>query len=429
MLVVAAWALLIACGGTDRARPTEDVRPPPTAPAEDARVPVRGKWRRAVDAPELSTEERRLAAELEALGYADGTMAVLAERTVPTHDPSRAWQGLNLYTSGHAAEAFLTDMDGRVLHAWTADFQTVFPDARVGRRARGANHWRRVALLPDGGLAAIWEGRAMVVLERDGTVRWARDEPFHHHVVLHDGALVTLLREAGYDPALHPDKPVARDFVVWLDPATGEERGRLDLVAALQDGPWASVFHRHRKAAGDLLHTNAVQVLDAAQAAAVPGAAAGHLLVSSRTLSLVGVVDPDTARFVWATTGEWRAQHEPTITRDGHLMLFDNLGGPGGTARVLELTLPDLDVVWRHPGAGQAPLRSPTLGTAAELPNGNVLITESERGHALEVARDGATVWELYNPHRAGADGELIAALFEVQRLPRAAAPWAEPDE
>jgi hypothetical protein len=52
------------------------------------------------------------------------------------------------------------------------------------------------------------------------------------------------------------------------------------------------------------------------------------------------------------------------------------------------------------------------------LPNGDVLITESERGRASEITRDGDVVWEFLSPHRAGPENRLVATLFEVVRLP-----------
>jgi hypothetical protein len=54
----------------------------------------------------------------------------------------------------------------------------------------------------------------------------------------------------------------------------------------------------------------------------------------------------------------------------------------------------------------------------AVLPNGNVLVTESDNGRAFELSGDGEIVWEFYNPHRAGDRGEYVATLFEVVRLP-----------
>jgi hypothetical protein len=56
------------------------------------------------------------------------------------------------------------------------------------------------------------------------------------------------------------------------------------------------------------------------------------------------------------------------------------------------------------------------LGLSSSLlpPNDNALITESDNGRAFEVTPDGTIVWEFYNPHRAGAQDEFIAALFRV---------------
>ncbi|MCP3986249.1 MAG: hypothetical protein GY723_17865, partial [bacterium] len=46
------------------------------------------------------------------------------------------------------------------------------------------------------------------------------------------------------------------------------------------------------------------------------------------------------------------------------------------------------------------------------------LITESDGGRAFEVTADQRIVWEYYTPYRAGENGEYIATLAEVVRLP-----------
>ena len=66
-------------------------------------------------------------------------------------------------------------------------------------------------------------------------------------------------------------------------------------------------------------------------------------------------------------------------------------------------------------------------GGAQRLSGGTTLITESCRGRAFEVTRDGEVVWEYVNPHRAGEDGEWIASLLEVRRVPTSAVDaWLE---
>jgi outer membrane protein assembly factor BamB len=121
---------------------------------------------------------------------------------------------------------------------------------------------------------------------------------------------------------------------------------------------------------------------------------------------------------VWARTGIWRKQHQPTFLDDGRLLLFDNLGAGRDRSRVLELDPLTGETVWQFGGTRDADFFSKTLGSCQRLPNGNTLITESENGRALEVTPEGKVVWEFYNPHRAGDHRELVAVLFEMVRLP-----------
>lgn len=46
-----------------------------------------------------------------------------------------------------------------------------------------------------------------------------------------------------------------------------------------------------------------------------------------------------------------------------------------------------------------------------------MLVTESCKGRAFELTAGGEIVWEFQSPHRAGAQRELTAVLFEVTRL------------
>ena len=112
----------------------------------------------------------------------------------------------------------------------------------------------------------------------------------------------------------------------------------------------------------------------------------------------------------------WRKQHQPTVTDRETILVFDNIGNEGH-ARVIEIDPVTQEVVWLYDG-GETGLLSLTCGSNQRLANGNTLITESDSGRALEVTPDHQVVWEYYTPHRAGENGELIATLFEVIRLP-----------
>jgi hypothetical protein len=142
----------------------------------------------------------------------------------------------------------------------------------------------------------------------------------------------------------------------------------------------------------DVLHANAVKVLSRALAPKFPLLKAGQLLVSPRHLDAVAVLDPDSGKVVWAARGPWRSQHDPTFLDNGHLLLFDNLGSPGGS-RVLEYDPQTQSFPWTYPGEKGKPFLSRIRGMSQRLPNGNTLIVNSDGGEAFEVTPGQEVVW------------------------------------
>jgi hypothetical protein len=115
-------------------------------------------------------------------------------------------------------------------------------------------------------------------------------------------------------------------------------------------------------------------------------------------------------------SGLWVQQHQPTLLKNGHLLVLDNQGYHG-RSKVIEVDPLTQEIFWTYTGDPPDAFFTPTCGAAQRLPNGNTLITESDPGRAIEVTPDKDIVWEFYNPHRAGDNGEYIATLFEVVRL------------
>ena len=76
------------------------------------------------------------------------------------------------------------------------------------------------------------------------------------------------------------------------------------------------------------------------------------------------------------------------------------------------------EVVWEFHSTPDFPFWSRTGGANSQLPNGNILISETRQGRALEVTPDGEVVWTFVNPGRVGPDGANMARLYEMQRLP-----------
>ncbi|MBT3219493.1 MAG: hypothetical protein HN348_10410, partial [Proteobacteria bacterium] len=383
--------------------------------------PGRGLWGNATRS-ELTKEQREQIEALEAIGYIDGEM--LAEGVLPVisdHDATRAQQGLNFYTSGHAPEATLMTMNGQVLHRWKARFRDVFGQAiNTKRDHKGAQYWRRAWPLENGDVIAIFEGLAIIRIDKDSQVVWAVQNNAHHDAAfLPDSSLIVLTRTAHLVPEVNPDIPALEDFVVWMD-ENGEETRRLSLLKALLESEHRSIFDRVQrkwKKAGDLFHTNAIEILDGSLEHRDPAFKAGNLLLSSRAMSALYIVDPEAEKVVWSARGEFRTQHDPHVTFDGTILLFDNTGR-NGKSQLLEIDPISHDPTWRWPKQRQNPFFSGICGTVARLDNGNTLATESRGGRAVELAPNGEAVWNFQSPHRAGDNDAYIAMLFEMIRLP-----------
>jgi hypothetical protein len=368
-----------------------------------------GAWARA--APRWSG-----AKDLGSLGYAGASEPAPQATGAVTFTPSALAPGHLLYTSGAGPLAVLIDRDGREVHRWERSWSTL--DRVEPQDGPAQDTFRRALLLPDGDLVVVYGGRGLARLAPDGTPRWARSERAHHAVVLGPGGdLWVLLREARRHALLGHAEEVVDDLVARYDAKTGEPLETHSLVEALLASPAASEAMARSTRRGDFLHTNALQVLDQDLARALPGARAGQVLLTIRELDAICLLDPATGRVPWLQQGLGLGLHEAAITEGGTLLLFDNLGGPRGSA-VRELTLPALEERWSWDGTPERPLRTRFCGAAHRLANGNTLVVESMRGRVLEVGGSGEVLWEFTEPRRAGAEGELVPAVFDCVLVP-----------
>ena len=420
-LTAVLGAAIFACGGP----PAE--QDDPAAVAE----PTTGRWtkfRTHRYDPDLTAEQREEIERLESLGYASGSTPAPQERDVIHYDRDRAWPGLNLYTSGHAPEALLIDMEGRVLHRWRHEFREVWEDFPVGDELASTTFWRRARVYPNGDLLAIFDGLGLIKIDRDSQLLWSHPGREHHDLeMMQDGRIYVLTREARLVPRIPIDQPILEDFISILTP-DGEEVERISIFEAFENSPYWERWQEKMARARYTLGANTIEVLDGRIADRAPAFGAGNVLVSLLTVDTIGVIDLEQRRFVWARTGGYVAQHDPTVLPNGNLMLFDNQGHKG-RSRVFEVDPVDGQVAWLYADSPEHPFFSRTCGTAQRLPNGNTLITESDGGRAFEVTPGEEIVWEFSNPHRAGTDGEYIATLFELLRLPADfPADWAETD-
>ncbi len=419
LLLAAVGTCTFACskGAAEENRPPEELELQAEPADFDFPKPKgapQGRWRVARTLDEQIEE-------LESIGYAAGTEVAPSEMGVVVNDP-RAYRGLNFYTSGHGPEILLVDMEGRELHRWRRPFAEAVPGfkSRLGSRGIARDFYRRAYLYPNGDLLGIFEGHALVKLDRDSKVLWAFEGLAHHDLdVLPDGRIFVLTRKGKVLPRIHPTEPVLEDFVTILG-ADGSVQRNVSVLECFEGSQYEHFLERIDKQHGDFFHTNTVEVLDGRFADRHPAFARGNVLISIWRLDTIAILDFKAKTVVWALAEGWEAQHQPTFLEDGDMLLFDNLGGDAehGRSRVIQFDPVDYAVSWSYEGDAEHPFQTDTCGAGQRLPNGNTLLTESDNGRAFEVTRGGEIVWEFVSPHRAGEHGELIATLFEVVRLP-----------
>lgn len=382
---------------------------PQTEVKQQTAMPSRGHWNVARD--RATAIDPEAVSKLQAIGYLSGYRPDPGRSSVTMRAP-QAFDGVNLYTSGHAAEAVLVGMDGEVLHRWRCTYERAFPDQPpLPSTPSGREHWRRVRMLPGGDLLAIYEGQGLVRLSLDSAVRWALPIGAHHDLaVREDGTIVVLTREVVLRKELNATEPILEDFVTEIS-QDGKVLRTISILDAFLESAYRPLLRRSTLA-GDILHTNTLELLDGRHAARVPAFAAGNLLLSSPHLDTIAVLDPRQKKIVWAASGMFHFQHEPLLLPDGDLLLLDNRGARG-LSRVLQFDPVTQQVRWLYEG-----FSTEFNGSVQRLPNGNTLIVESDAGRAFEVTPGKEIVWEFYNPHRAGKTNELIASLFDLVRLP-----------
>ncbi len=378
-----------------------------------------GFWHvaRQMEDEAISDEQREGIEKLASLPYLRGSKAAKDVQDVTIYDKTFAQDGFNFYVSGHGPEAFLLDMQGNLLHKWRYAYEEIWPDELpFDEWEIHKTFWRRAHLFANGDVLAVFEGIGLVKIDKDSKLLWAKQIRSHHDVFV-DGQeqIYTLTRRWRQEhDKLSFEGKYLEDFVTVLS-MEGREIRKVSVLESFLNSDYASLLiNTARK--GDILHTNTVEVIDSQVAATSPMFKEGNVLISSPTLHVIAVIDMELEKVVWALSGMWKYQHQPTLLNNGNILLFDNLGD-GGKSKVVEFNPLTQNVVWAYRSTLENEFLSKTSGSNQRLANGNTLITESNNGRAFEVTPDKEIVWEFMNPFRAGDKKELVATLFEVVRL------------
>jgi hypothetical protein len=354
--------------------------------------------------------------QLASLGYLGGYRPPDQDAANLTPQSNLMESGLTLYTSGDTPSAYLVDASGKVLHSWVASFDHVFPNLSmiIHKNSARTQYWRYAALLRDGSLLVIFDGLGLAKIDRDSHLIWAKENHAHHDLAqLANDNLMVLTREIENKT----EGKIFTDFIVSYD-GNGNETGRISILNAILQSKFKDEILGTNKLAGDILHTNSLQVLDGSKYGLPKGVSSGDILISIREKSVLAVINPASKTVVWTFRGSFRRQHFARVSEHSKLYLFDNTG-LGDRSRVLSYSWPDLTL---EKDISALPNKktffSDSMGLAKILSNGNWFIVESEGGHIFELTSSGQLAWSFSNPHRTGHKDQLIATIPHAERIP-----------
>jgi hypothetical protein len=353
-------------------------------------------------------------------------------RKLPIHDRDAAYPGLNLVTSVQADNrlaAYIMDMDGRVVHSWDVDWFRVWPDAshlpeKARPRERPGTHIHGVVVLDDGDIVYNYEHLGLVRLDLCGQVVWRLPYRTHHSIHMDDdGDLWVSAQLNRVDAGAYPNyKPEFVEPMILEVSQDGKIKREIPVMRVLRDGGLSGLLYmsatkqRDTSVTGDTMHLNDVEPFSSSMR---PGVfAPGDLMVSLRNVNTVFVFTPATGRIKRVWTGDFVRQHDPDFVDGNTISVLDNNNvGPeagGRRSRILLLSAATGNRVVYYTGGEGRPFYTDIMGRSQWLPNGNLLISESMKGRAFEIDRNGRVVWEYVN---LVGDG-YVAIMEEVQRLP-----------
>ena len=85
----------------------------------------------------------------------------------------------------------------------------------------------------------------------------------------------------------------------------------------------------HIKVRENILHANSIEMLDGTLVDKLTMFEKGHILISLREIHTIAVIDLEQEKVTWALTGMWNYQHEPSLLKNGNVLIFDNRGNNG----------------------------------------------------------------------------------------------------
>lgn len=321
--------------------------------------------------------------------------------------------------------------DGELIHQWPINWFDLWPNpdhllysrkpkSLPGTMVHGAE------ITAEGDLIFNFEYLGMVRVDACGSVRWRLPELSHHSIFIDEQQHIwTSINQFHHFPkkahALHG--PYYTEPFIAKISSEGKVLEKKSLLDILEHNHYygalylSSLNNTLPSVKGDTLHINDVEIFPNTMEEGF--FKTGDIMVSLRNINTILIIEPNTWRIKHAISHTMLRQHDPDFLDGSHIAVFDNNNRFKGDdknaySRILRIQVPSnaIEVVFQ--GNREMPFYTATLGKQQWLDNGNILFTDNERGHVLEITAEGETVWQFANLIKPNK----TAAVQEAQRLP-----------
>lgn len=338
-----------------------------------------------------------------------------------TADPARMQDGWRVLAgafqiNGDVENAvLLLSPDLKVVKSWILDEVAI---GDLEPRLKGRKLVHGMDILPDGSVIFTFDGAvSLQKFNACGDRVWANPGDYHHAVTLDEAGKTvwtfnsfTSIAQVNVDDGevirqMSMDEIIAANPTIDILGARHEHANDLGTNGRNTEGIWMN----------DPFHLNDVDPLPAALADRFDGFEAGDLLVSSRSLSLIFVLDPETLEVKWWRAGAVQRQHDPDWLESGEIMVLNNRMSRD-FSEVVTFDPNTLEKTVILDGRDHG-FYTRVRGKQQILPDGTLAVTSPQQGRAFEVDQNGETVFDVVNLKPESTDTNYV--ISEMKWLPR----------
>jgi hypothetical protein len=315
-------------------------------------------------------------------------------------------------------EGQLIDMQGAVVQRWNFSYLSVLDSTGYyyGQAYFEAPLWGKFTF--------------------NDTPVWTSTIPIHHEIYpTVNGTVIALGKEVQeyngrlieFDTILEFDEngTLIDNFSIWN---AFEQFKQFHKPTNLDSPSWVELPDDHARenasvwgAKHDYYHMNSLSVIPKnAMQGVHPAFNPGNLLISFRHGNMLFILDRVHKNITWLAIDDQvkdglQGQHAPVMDESGSIFVLDN-GRYRQSSRILRINPVTLSILWEYSAPNFFTL---SQGYLQLLPNGNLLVTQSEQARVFELTPNKTIAWEFFDTTKGVDEDATPKDIYRATRYTR----------